>query len=189
MSRYSRETWVDAAFSALAEGGADQVKVERLATRLGVTKGSFYHHFPDRRALHLAMLDTWEERGTTRIIDDVDATSSNPRERLSRLAHRTFAPHPEDDAIESALRAWAQVDTSIAAALARVDARRLDYTAALLAATGMTAATARRRAGYFYRMLIGEFLWRGSGRAPISAGDIDELVDLLAASSDSHRGG
>ncbi|MGL5911856.1 MAG: TetR/AcrR family transcriptional regulator, partial [Phycicoccus sp.] len=105
MIRHSRQTWIDAAFGALAEGGAEQLRVEPLAARLGVTKGSFYHHFADRRALHLAMLESWEERGTSRIIDDVDATSPNPRERLSRLAHRTLTSHRKDDAIESALRA------------------------------------------------------------------------------------
>ncbi|MGL5817384.1 MAG: TetR/AcrR family transcriptional regulator [Phycicoccus sp.] len=182
MSRHSRQTWVDAALGALAEGGAEQLRVEPLAARLGVTKGSFYHHFTDRRALHLAMLDSWEERGTSRIIDDVDATSPDPRERLSRLAHRTLASHRRDDAIESALRAWAQVDTTIAAALARVDTRRLDYTTALLVATGMTTAAAERRAGYFYRILIGEFLWRGSGRTPITADEIDGLVELFVGS-------
>jgi len=45
------DDWVEAARSAMVEGGIDAVAVEPLARRLGVTKGSFYWHFKDRRAL------------------------------------------------------------------------------------------------------------------------------------------
>ena len=38
----TRDDWISAALAALAEGGIEAVKVERLAARLGVSKGSFY---------------------------------------------------------------------------------------------------------------------------------------------------
>ena len=51
MERLDRRAWVEAALAALAEGGAAAVKVERLAAKLKVTKGSFYWHFRDRDEL------------------------------------------------------------------------------------------------------------------------------------------
>ena len=48
--------WIEAAFDALADGGIEAVRVDPLAKRLGVTRGSFYWHFTDRAALHQAML-------------------------------------------------------------------------------------------------------------------------------------
>ena len=179
MRSLSQEAWIAAAFDALAEGGMDAIRVEPLAGRLGVTKGSFYHHFDTRRSLHVAMLDAWERRGTTEIIEDVDAGASTPADRLRRLAHRAMEPEPTNDAIENAIRAWAANDEVAAAAVARVDERRLAYTAALLRSTGMTAARARRRARLFYRVLIGEYVWRSSGGPTTTSAEIDDAVDLL----------
>ena len=61
--------WVIAGIAALAEGGIDAVRVERLARVLRTTKGSFYWHFADRSALLLAMLDLWEREGTADLIE------------------------------------------------------------------------------------------------------------------------
>ena len=47
---------------ALAADGIDAVRVEPLAKALAVTKGSFYWHFADRRALIDAMLSHWSGR-------------------------------------------------------------------------------------------------------------------------------
>ena len=52
-----RHDWVDAALRALTVGGLASLSVERLATELGATKGSFYWHFKDRAALIEATLD------------------------------------------------------------------------------------------------------------------------------------
>src|SRR3546814_8458026 len=49
--RLSAEDWAQAALDLIAEQGVSAVAVEPLARRLGVTKGSFYWHFPSREAL------------------------------------------------------------------------------------------------------------------------------------------
>jgi AcrR family transcriptional regulator len=49
--RLTRQDWIDAALEALETGGVPAVAVEPLASRLGVTKGSFYWHFKDRNEL------------------------------------------------------------------------------------------------------------------------------------------
>ena len=40
--RLSAQHWLDAALDVLANEGVAAVRVERLAERLGVSKGSFY---------------------------------------------------------------------------------------------------------------------------------------------------
>src|SRR3546814_18257468 len=47
--RLSAEDWAQAALDLIAEHGVAAVAVEPLARRLGVTKGSFYWHFPSDR--------------------------------------------------------------------------------------------------------------------------------------------
>ena len=83
--RTPRGAWVDAALQALAAGGPDAVRVEALAVSLGVSKGGFYWHFTDRRALLEEMLDTWEKAGTEDIIARVDSQPADPRAKVQQL--------------------------------------------------------------------------------------------------------
>jgi AcrR family transcriptional regulator len=59
--RLEKKDWMRAARLALLEGGPSAVRVETLARKLGVSKGSFYWHFRDREALLEALLREWEE--------------------------------------------------------------------------------------------------------------------------------
>lgn len=60
VGRLSADDWAQAALDLIAEQGVAAVAVEPLARRLGVTKGSFYWHFPSRDALLIAALERWE---------------------------------------------------------------------------------------------------------------------------------
>lgn len=51
--------WAQAALDVVATDGVNAVAVEPLARKLGVTKGSFYWHFPSRDALLHAALERW----------------------------------------------------------------------------------------------------------------------------------
>ncbi len=50
-----RDSWLDAAFDAVVEGGFDKVRVLVLADTLGVTRGSCYWHFSDPADLLAAL--------------------------------------------------------------------------------------------------------------------------------------
>lgn len=179
MRKLSRTEWIGGAFAALTDGGIDALRVEPLAKRLGVTKGSFYHHFENRRSLHLAMLEEWEKRGTAQIIDDVEEQATEPLDQLRALASATFASDPEGDAIETSIRTWAATDEIVAAAVARVDDRRLGYVTGLLRSAGMAKGLAERRARLMYRVLIGEFIWRTAGGPASTRTELDEMAILL----------
>jgi len=91
------EDWVEAARAVMAEGGIEAVAVEPLARQLGVTKGSFYWHFKDRKALLEATLERWEEESTEARIA-ASRRISDPRERLVRLGEEVFGDAPLDGA-------------------------------------------------------------------------------------------
>jgi AcrR family transcriptional regulator len=59
--RFDREAWLEAALEVLARQGQAKLRVETLARQLGVTKGSFYHHFKNREAFLKALLAYWAE--------------------------------------------------------------------------------------------------------------------------------
>jgi AcrR family transcriptional regulator len=66
----SRDDWIDAAWDILGEAGVEGIRIEQLARKLSVTKGSFYWHFKNRQGLVDAMIERWLgkviERGITR---------------------------------------------------------------------------------------------------------------------------
>src|SRR5271156_2521728 len=78
-TRLSREDWERAALDAIADGGLGAVAIEPLAAALGVTKGSFYAHFPSRDALIDATLTRWERSHSASLGELAD-----PAERLER---------------------------------------------------------------------------------------------------------
>jgi AcrR family transcriptional regulator len=59
-SKLAKSHWLRAARLALLRRGPNEVRVERLARDLRVTKGSFYWHFKDREDLLEHLLREWE---------------------------------------------------------------------------------------------------------------------------------
>ncbi|MFD1930132.1 MULTISPECIES: TetR/AcrR family transcriptional regulator [Nonomuraea] len=124
-TRTTRARWIEAGLEALAEGGPDAVRVETLASRLGVTKGGFYGYFDGRPALLAEMLDEWERRCTREVLAQVAAEGGDAAERIRRVGQLTFS---EDlHRIDLAVRAWARHDQSVAARLRRIDNERMDF--------------------------------------------------------------
>jgi AcrR family transcriptional regulator len=174
----SAGAWVAGGLVALARGGVEAVRVEPLARALGVTKGSFYWHFRDRRALLDAVLARWEEVATLAIIEELEAGGGSAGRRLERLVGRT-ALHPLAPALEQAVRAWAAADARARRVLARVDRRRQAYVRGLLREHGLPPGTAAVRAHLLYLALVGEFARVSHRGAPAGAAAWRELSRLL----------
>lgn len=151
--RKSREDWIAAALAAMAEGGVDHVRVEPLAKRLGVTKGSFYWHFADRSALLDALLESWIALQTASVIDDVEARGG---EASDILAHVIGHIVQMDVALEVGLRNWAMADDKVRAVIVAIDERRIAHLASIIARAGVPAEPARQRARFLYCAFIGE---------------------------------
>jgi AcrR family transcriptional regulator len=132
-TRTPRGSWIDAGLRALAAGGPDAVRIEPLARSLGVTKGGFYWHFDDRRALLDEMLEEWERRSVDEVIAAIEAEGGDARTRLRALFALAMS-RPDVLRIDLAVRDWARRDRSVAERLRRVDNRRMDYMRGLFAA-------------------------------------------------------
>ncbi len=157
--RLDAAAWIAAALEALAREGIAGLRVEPLAKRLGVTKGSFYWHFKDREALLAAAMDAWAAGR----IAAIRAQAGDPKRRtLSAMADLYLRdPNPKGLAVELAIRALARADARAAKAVEIVDAERLVQVAALLGEQGYDAAEAKARALLFYGFLFGQSLMRG----------------------------
>lgn len=153
-----RAAWVKAALDILAEKGLDGIRIEVIAKRLRVTKGSFYWHFADRRALLDAVLDTWAQGRIAAIRQQV-ATGREPEATLRHLAELyTRRANLRGLSIELAIRALARTDAAAARAVRAVDLERLKLVGTLFAGLGWPATDAQARAILFYSFLFGESL-------------------------------
>ncbi|GAA0512500.1 MAG: TetR/AcrR family transcriptional regulator [Pigmentiphaga sp.] len=133
-----RADWVRAGLRVLAQSGVDAVLIPRLATDLGVTKGSFYWHFESRDDLLLALIEEWKQHATLRVIEIVESASTSPQEKIRLIAFiGTNSPIDEfGGAIELAVRNWARTNPDVRSAVADVDQQRLTYLTSLYAEMG-----------------------------------------------------
>ncbi|WP_051295439.1 TetR/AcrR family transcriptional regulator [Azonexus hydrophilus] len=148
--------WVDVAIDLLAREGIAGLRVEVLAKRCGVTKGSFYWHFKDRQALLDAVLERWREG---RIRDIEKTTSVLPGKELEQLHYAIevygASRNRKGMSIELAVRDWARHDARAAAVVESVDLYRLECTRRLFVASGMSDADAKSRSLLLYACVFG----------------------------------
>ena len=152
----SRQKWLDEGLVVLARAGASGLRIDGLARAIGVTKGSFYHHFVDLADYRRALLAHFEERCTTRYIDATDQlTDLAPTDRLMALADAVLADEETYRGLEVQVRSWAASDDDAHDTLARVDARRLAYLEELAEAIVGDIGRAADLAATIYFLLIG----------------------------------
>jgi AcrR family transcriptional regulator len=151
-TRTPRSSWIEAGLRALAAGGPDAVRIEPLAKTLGVTRGGFYWHFADRRALLDEMLGTWERATTDEVIERVESEGGDPEAKLLRLSGLTSSGVV---AVDLAVRDWARREQAVAERLRRIDNRRMDYLRSLFAAFCPGADEVETRCLLYYSLLIG----------------------------------
>jgi AcrR family transcriptional regulator len=170
-----RAQWLNAGLEALRKGGVGAVRVERLAAEVGVTKGSFYHHFRDRGALLDEVLEYWAREMTDAEFERIQTLRGGLAPRLIALAEDVLQKGM--GRYDPAVRAWAREDRKVAAAVAQVDRRRIKALAAFFEEGGFTAAEARVRARTFYTFLLGEPQVRAPAR---EAGELEKMVRILS---------
>src|SRR5215211_4930858 len=159
VTRTPRSSWIDEGLRALTAGGPDAVRIESLARELGVSKGGFYWHFDDRRALLEEMLDSWERTGVDQVIERVEGQGGDARAKLRRLSAIASASDEvlgiEPLRIDLAIRDWARRDKTVARRLRRVDNRRMDYLRSLFGAFSPDEDDVETRCMVFYSLWIG----------------------------------
>ena len=153
-TRTPRSSWIEEGLRALAAGGPDAVRIEPLARALGVTRGGFYWHFDDRRALLEEILDAWERASVDEVIERVESEGGDARAKLRRLS-ALAASSDEPLRIDLAVRDWARREQTVAERLRRVDNRRMDYMRSLFGAFCPDEDDVEARCMVFYSLWIG----------------------------------
>ncbi|MBX3699209.1 MAG: TetR/AcrR family transcriptional regulator [Dokdonella sp.] len=173
--KLSREDWLAHGMEVLAEAGFSALKADLLAKSLGVSRGSFYWHFKDLRAFHVALIEEWHQRATEQVIDWLEHGAEESR-RLCALVQRAWTASSRT---ERAVRAWAVHDPEIASRIEAVDTQRIAYITDLLKSAGLTTEQARARAIFIASAYLGRIVLGDERSASLAPKQLEAIVDLL----------
>ncbi|PCI55152.1 MAG: TetR family transcriptional regulator [Gammaproteobacteria bacterium] len=156
-SKLTAKDWLKMAEFELSKSGISAVRVEPLAKKLKVTKGSFYWHFSSRKELFEKLLTDWRIRSTNAIIERLSNANLTPKEQLKEL----FLLPPNNlnrtdgSALELAIRNWSQSDATVKKNIKEVDTHRLAFISGNFEALGYDKHQAVLKASCFYYTMQG----------------------------------
>jgi AcrR family transcriptional regulator len=124
----TKSDWLEAGLAAVAKDGANGLRIDRLCRQLGVSKGSFHHHFAGAGDFKQSLLVAYENLVVESLDRAIDQTvAATPRAALAGLtAAITNTPGFYRPELEVAMRAWAFSDAEVRTVQKRVDQRRLE---------------------------------------------------------------
>jgi AcrR family transcriptional regulator len=99
-SDHTRLTLLDAAFAEIHRNGFQAASLAQILADTGLTKGALYHHFPDKKALGLAVL---EEVIRPRLAEMMFEPLADTRQPLAAMQALLAAKAAEDDPMVVAL--------------------------------------------------------------------------------------
>lgn len=155
----ARDRWLNEGLRVLAQEGSGGIRIDRIAARLGLSKGSFHHHFDGadgfKRAL-LAYVEHVSIDALDQAIREVPA-SGDARAVLGHLTEVVGSGtaglyRPE---LDVAVRAWALFDPDAREAQARIDGARLAALERVWRPLVRTDAEARTAALVPYLLSVG----------------------------------
>ncbi len=172
-ARLNKEDWLFAGFRALCDGGPSAIRAEAIARELKTTKGSFYWHFTDVPAFEREMLQFWQIKATTELIEALNPLDHRPKEQLYALIdlmHASFSERYGGFKAEPAIRHWAMYLPAAADALKMVDGLRLAWLRERFEKVGQDREAANINAANFYALVMGLEQLELQGRAKLSLG-------------------
>ena len=177
MAQLKREDWLERGLNTLAENGVDALTIDRICQLMGVTKGSFYHHFQNRETFLEAILSYWEDKFTKQFIE-FSQEGLTAQEQLERLHQRVIESY---GTYEVNIRAWAQGDPLAREFQERVDQQRLNFLFELQKEMYSSEKDAMTMAQLQYATLIGS-----TQIIPgLKAEDLENMYRLLSDLSES----
>jgi AcrR family transcriptional regulator len=140
----TRRDWLEAGQALLRKRGVAGLKLRPLAASLGISTGSFYHHFADFDAFlaELARYYSGEQLAEHLRVVHAEATTAYDRiVRASQIAHEVVLSE-----LIAAMRAWARRDPAVAVEVDTLEQGLLAFLAECFADLGFTADEASVRA-------------------------------------------
>jgi AcrR family transcriptional regulator len=176
----TRQRWLDEGLAVLAEEGEGGLRIDRLATRLGLTKGSFFHHFGGAAGYRTALLEEHERTALAALTEAIEARpDEGTGATLAWLTeHSTSGPGTIRRAdLDLAVRAWASSDPEARATQERLDTATVEALQAVWRPAVSSDEDARIAALVPYLVSLGA----ATIVPPIALDELRRVYELLLA--------
>lgn len=142
--RLTQRDWIRAGQDILRAEGVAGLKLSNLTRRLGVSTGSFYHHFEDFEDYLGAVADYYTTDRVQGLIDQTLSGNLDPVKRMQSLAKLSLEDHTFE--LDKAMRIWATMDERAAMTVARSERLVLSFLSKAFEDLGFASAEASLRA-------------------------------------------
>jgi AcrR family transcriptional regulator len=146
-----KNDWFAAGLEILGESGKTSLTIERLTDALGVTKGSFYHHFRNIRDFQINLVSFWADQ----YLSTSGSIPDDPGACLALLDMIMAEGFTNITKPEIAIRAWAQEDDTIRDLVASIDQDRHAFASNIFWVVSGNAQQATLMADMLFAILIG----------------------------------
>lgn len=152
-----RQIWLDTAREALIEEGTAGIEVNKLAKRLGSSRGGFYWFFRDRNQLLEELIAYWVRTGTAQFERILSEHGHNGRQEYDALIRLWIDEREYDPRWDGAVRDWARTSPAVRQAVQAVDQKRIALLERIFQDLGYTGTEAHVRARVTYYHQVGYY--------------------------------
>lgn len=152
-----REIWLNTARQALVEEGTAGVEINKLAKRLGVSRGGFYWFFNSREQLLDELLAYWVKTSTVLFERILQASGHNGMREFEALIDLWVNEDEYDPRWDGAVRDWARTSAAVLKAVQSVDKKRIAVLEQVFLDLGYKGKEAHIRARVTYYHQVGYY--------------------------------
>jgi AcrR family transcriptional regulator len=149
--------WLNLAIDALINEGIDQVKVQVMAKKLGVSRSSFYWFFDSIQDLQDQLLSHWLTRNTGPIIERAMRPAGSITRAICHVFECWVDPKLFDPNLDIAVRFWGRRAPKVRAIVEQADDQRVDALSKMFKRYGYDEEDAFIRARILYFTQIGHY--------------------------------
>jgi AcrR family transcriptional regulator len=152
-----REAWLNAARAALIEEGTAGVEINKLAKRLGVSRGGFYWFFRNRAQLLKELLAYWADASTVQFEKILQAPGRHGMEEYLAITRLWIDEKDYDPKWDGAVRDWARTSEAVRKVVEAVDRKRIVVLEKMFHDIGYEGKEAHIRARVMYYHQVGYY--------------------------------
>ena len=149
--------WLNLAIEALVNEGIDQVKVQVMAKKLGVSRSSFYWFFDSIQDLQDQLLAHWLTRNTGPIIERAMRPAGTITKAICNVFECWVDPQLFDPNLDIAVRFWGRRDPRVRSIVEQADDQRVEALSKMYQRYGYDDKDAFIRARILYFTQIGHY--------------------------------
>lgn len=152
-----RGVWLNTARHALIEEGTAGVEINKLAKRLGVTRGGFYWFFKSRKQLLDELLTYWADTSIHLFEHILKTGAQNGMREYQALINLWIEEKEYDPKWDGAVRDWARTSAAVLKTVQSVDIKRIAIIEQMFLDLGYKGKEAHIRARVTYYHQVGYY--------------------------------